>query len=63
MRKPKQSIIKLSNTKQTAKISALSSRNVSKYEFLTSENILLEKELLENASTIKTFNYSQLGSE
>ena len=63
MRKPKQSIIKLSNTKQTAKISALSSRNISKYEFLTSENILLEKELLENTSTIKTFKYSPLGSE
>ena len=35
--------------KQTAKISALLSRNVSKYEFLTGKDVLPEKELLENA--------------
>ena len=35
--------------KQTAKISALLSRNVSKYEFLTGKDFLPEKELLENA--------------
>ena len=35
--------------KQTAKISALVSRNVSKYEFLTGKDVLPEKELLENA--------------
>ena len=39
--------------KQTAKISALSSGNVSKYEFLTGKNILPEKDLLEKAATIK----------
>ena len=33
--------------RQTAKISALSSRNVIKHEFLTGEDILPEKELLE----------------
>ena len=32
--------------KQTAKISALLSRNVSKYEFLTGKDVLPEKELL-----------------
>ena len=35
--------------KQTAKISALLSRNVNKYEFLTGKDFLPEKELLENA--------------
>ena len=35
--------------KQTAKISALLSRNVSKYESLTGKDFLREKELLENA--------------
>ena len=44
--------------KQTAKISALSSRNVSKYEFLTGKDVLPEK-----AATIKTFEYSPLGKE
>ena len=39
--------------KQTAKISSLSSGNVSKYEFLTGKNILPEKDLLEKAATIK----------
>ena len=33
--------------RQTAKISALSSGNVSKYEFLTSKDVLPEKDLLE----------------
>ena len=33
--------------KQTVKISALSSRYVGKYEFLTGENVLPEKGLLE----------------
>ena len=32
--------------KQTAKISALSSGNVSKYEFLTDKDVLPEKDLL-----------------
>ena len=49
--------------RQAAKISALLSGNVGKYEFLTSEDVLLEKELLEKAPTIKIFEYSPLGSE
>ena len=47
----------------TVKISALSSGNVDKYEFLTSEDVLLEKGLLKKAATIKRFEYSSLGSE
>ena len=39
--------------RQTAEISALSSRNASKYEFLTDKNVLPEKDLLEKAATIK----------
>ena len=41
---------------QTAKILALSSWNVCKYEFLTGEDVLPEKELLEKAATIKRLN-------
>ena len=39
--------------RQTAKISALSSRHVSKYEFLTGKYNLPEKDLLEKAATIR----------
>ena len=48
VRKSKKSITKLSETKlrQTAKISALSSRNVSKFEFLTGKDNY-PKDLLE----------------
>ena len=49
--------------RQTAKISALSTRNVVKYNLLTGEDILLEKILLEKAASIKRFEYSPLGSE
>ena len=38
---------------KTAKISALSSGNVSKYEFLTRKDILSKKDLLEKATAIK----------
>ena len=48
---------------KTAKISALSSGNVCKYEFLTSKDLLLEKALLEKAATIKRVDYSPLGKE
>ena len=41
--------------KQTAKISALSSGNVSKYEFLTGKDILPEKDLLKKAAALKKF--------
>ena len=48
---------------QTADISALSSENVSIYEFLTGKVVLQEKDVLEKAATIKRFEYSLLGSE
>ena len=43
--------------RQTVMVSALSSRNVGKYEFLAGQDILPEKELLEKTSTIKRFEY------
>ena len=49
--------------RQTVKISVLPSRNVNKYEFLSCEDVLSEKGLLENAATIKIFEYSPLGRE
>ena len=47
--------------RKTAKVLPLSSGNVGKYEFLTGEEVLPEKVLLEKAATIKRFKYSQLG--
>ena len=47
---------------QTAKISAFSSGNVSKYEFLTGEDVLPEKEMLEKAATVKRFECLPLGN-
>ena len=44
--------------RQTAKISALSSGNVSKYEFLTGKDVLSEK-----AATMKIFESSPLGKD
>ena len=49
--------------RQTAKISALLSGNVSKYEFLTGKDVLLEKDLLKKDATIKRFEYSPLSKE
>ena len=49
--------------RQTTKISALSSENVSKYELLTGKDVLLEKELLEKATAIKRFEYAPLRKE
>ena len=49
--------------KQTAKISALLSGNVSKLHFLTNEVFLPEKHLLENTATMKRFEYSPLEKE
>ena len=63
MRKLKQSITNSSKTKQTAKISGSSSGNVSKYEFLTGNDVLPEKDLLEKAATVKRFEYLLLGKE
>ena len=42
---------------------ALSSANVSKYEFLTGKDVLLEKEMLQKAVTIKSFEYVALDTE
>ena len=44
--------------RQTAKLSALSSGNISKNELLTSKDVLPEKNLLEKAATMKRFEYS-----
>ena len=49
--------------RETATISALSSRTISKYEFFTSEDVPPKKDLLEKAVAIKTFKYSPLGKE
>ena len=49
--------------RQTAKISALSSGNVGKHEFLTNDDVLPEKGLLEKAASMKRFEYSPLGNE
>ena len=42
---------------------ALSSGDVSKYEFLIFKNVLPERGLLEKAATTKRFEYSPLGGE
>ena len=42
--------------RQTAKISALSSGNVSKYGFVTGIDVLPEKDLLKKAAKMKDFN-------
>ena len=62
-KKTEQNKAQYSLGRQTAKISALSSENVSKYEFLTGKNVLPEKDLLERAAIMKRFKYSVLGSE
>ena len=49
--------------RKTAKISALLSRNNSKYDFLTSKDVLPEKDFLEKAAAIKRFEYSLLGKK
>ena len=46
--------------RQTAKISALSSGNVSKQEFLTGKDFLPENDLLEKVTTLKRLEYSPL---
>ena len=43
--------------RQTVMVSALSSGNVGKYEFLAGQDILPEKELLEKTGSIKRFEY------
>ena len=48
---------------QTAKISTLSSGNVSKYKFLTGRDVLVEKDMLGKSAALKRFEYSPLGKE
>ena len=67
MKKWKQSITAQNKGKkkldrQTAKISTLSSGNVNKYEILIGQDVLLEKDLIEKAATIKRLEYLSLGS-
>lgn len=49
--------------RQTAKIFALSTENVTKYEVLACGNILPEIKILEKAATIIKFEYLSLGSD
>ena len=70
MRKPKtisnkiaQNNAQFSLYRQTDKISAPSSRNVTKYEFLTSKDVLPESGLPEKADAIKRFEYSSFRKE
>ena len=49
--------------KETAKISVLSSGNLIKYEFLTDNDVFLEKYLLEKASTMERFENLTLDKE
>ena len=50
--------------RQTAKISALSSRNVRKCEFITGKDVLHpKKEFLEKATALKRFEYFPLSKE
>ena len=49
--------------RQAAKISAFSSGNVSKYQFLTGKDVLPDKDLQEKAAALKRFEYLPLGKE
>ena len=49
--------------RQSAKISALSSGDVSKYKFLTGKDVLPKEYLLGKAAALKRFEYSPLGKE
>ena len=60
--KIKQNKAQYDSDKETAKMLALSSQNVGKYEFSTSKYILPEKDLLQKAARIKRLDYELLGS-
>ena len=47
-------------TNKLLRFHLLSSGNVSKYEFLTSKDVLSENDLLEKAATMKRFEVKQL---
>ena len=57
MKKSHQSIAQYNLDRQTAKISALSSVNVIKYEFLTGKDVSFKKDLLEKSAVIKRFKH------
>ena len=59
----KQNKVQYDLNKQAAKISALSSINISKFDFLTGKDGLPEKDLPEKAAALKRFKYSTLGKE
>ena len=59
----KQNKVQYDLNKEAAKISALSSRNISKFDFLTGKDGLPEKDLPEKAAAFKRFKYSTLGKE
>ena len=46
--------------RQTAKISALSLKNISKYEFLTDKDVLPEKSFLEKVAKMKRFELDKI---
>ena len=48
---------------QTTKISALLSRNVSRYELLINKDVLSEKDLIEKSAAMKRFEYSPLSKK
>ena len=58
--KIKQNKAQFDSDRQTAKISALSSGSVSKYEFITGKVVLPKNYLLEKTTTMKIFQYSPL---
>ena len=51
------------SSKANFNISALSSANVSKYDFLTRKDVLTEKELLGKADAINRFEYLLLAKK
>ena len=61
-KKVQQNKVQYNLDRQTGNISALSSGNVSKYEFLTGQDVLPKKDFLEKASALKRFEYSPFGN-
>ena len=55
--KIEQNKVRFNLYRQTAMISALSSENVSKYEFLTGKDVLPEKNLIEKVSASRRIGY------
>ena len=58
-----QNKVQFNLNRQTAKISALSSGIVSKYKFLTGNDVLPGKDMLEKAATMKKNEYLPLAKE